>query len=157
MNTTNRDALSGRMPPDTDEMLSVGALVRRRIGLTTREVVAMAFAVSGDPGCEFPRSPDDVWVRADGGVEVEIDGSDDTAMTPPAAIANLLDALLPHDARDAAFAVSPALRGLPERLRGVSANNPNVRTDLQRVPWDFLEQQSAYQLLDRGRPNDAQY
>src|SRR5688500_1620358 len=98
---------------------NLGELLRSGTVLTTREVLAIVHEACRDPTSTFPSTPDDLWITDTG--ELLIARSD---QVPPAidrrsGAAPLLGARLRPGGADSSYrTVAPALRGLPNRLRG---------------------------------------
>jgi WD40 repeat protein len=114
---------------------NIGELSRRGIALTTGEVLAIAHEACRDATAAFPQTPDDLWISDTG--ELLIGRSDQLAETvdPRSGVAALLESLLPPDGLEGAgYVVSPALRGLPARLRATTqAIGPQDRRDLMAI------------------------
>jgi Tol biopolymer transport system component len=110
-------------------------LLRRGIVPTTGEVLAIAYEICRDATAAFPQSPDDVWITDRGEVLIARADQPSRGSDPRTGVAAWLEALLPPDGLvGAGYAVSPALRGLPARLRAnKKETGPQDRKDLMAI------------------------
>jgi hypothetical protein len=141
---------------------NIGELRRRGVNLTTREVLALTHEICRDATAALPQSPDDLWITDTS--ELLIARSDQIAplIDPRHGVASLLEAMLPPEgAKDPAYVVPAALRGLPTRLRASADGvGPRDRKDLMSIlSWhlDADPREVIEQLVARvgGRGADA--
>jgi hypothetical protein len=117
--------------PDADGALNVGELLRDGVRFTTAEAVAIVHGtcaqVSNGAARAMPRQPEDVWITDAGTLLIK---GATISEGPRAAVASLLERLLPQSSDESVYAVPNSLRTLPARLRESGDAAKNDVTDL---------------------------
>ena len=114
--------------------LNIGELIRNGFALHTAEVLALVHETCRDAGATVPETPDELWVTDAGQLLVTPPGGIEPKVDPRAAVANLLEAMLPENQEGAERAVTASLRGLPARLRASAGRvGPRDRQDLMAI------------------------
>ncbi|MBY0494857.1 MAG: hypothetical protein K2Y23_11635 [Cyanobacteria bacterium] len=119
--------------------LNVATTLRNGTRLSTAEVIAIVYDVcrqlEAGTATTLPGFPGDLWITDAGTVVIDAPAS---AVSPRAAVASLLDTMLPLPSQESTYEVPAALRTLPDRLRASGNSTSGDYRDLIAILQRYL-------------------